>query len=341
LVDSKIVCFPFDLLDIVMRMGYKIILPAKLFSDIVKLILLIVAGVLISCKPSGDVPPWEVNDLTFQVRQQAGGSYASLSQGVTHYELSGPASGRTVVLVHGSTLPMWTWDRLVGPLADSGFRVLRYDHFGRGYSDRPSGEYTIDMYRTQLRELLDVLGITGPVSLVGISFGCAIIANYASCYPGSIDRMIFTAPLVNQFNELSKLLTESPAGAAFVKGQIKKQVEGSIRKTLADRGMPGRYADLFIEQASIKGFQRSLISFLRNTAETDYRPFYKKTGASVQNIMLIWGDDDKTVRIGQVRAFEKAIPRAKVEILPGIGHMAPFEATGKFNGLVLDFLTTK
>jgi pimeloyl-ACP methyl ester carboxylesterase len=293
------------------------------------------------CKPSGDIPPWEVNELTDQVRQQAGGSYVILSHGVTHYELSGPVSGRTVVLVHGSTIPMWTWDRLVGPLADSGFRVLRYDHFGRGYSDRPKGEYTIDMYRKQLRELLDSLHIQGPVSLVGISFGCAIIASYASYYPGSIDRMIFTAPLVNPFNELSKLLTESRVGAAFVKEQIKKQVEGGIRKTLHNRGMPDHYADLFIQQASFKGFQRSLISFLRNAAETDYRPFYLKTGDSVQNIMLIWGNDDKTVRVGQIRAFSKAIPRAKVEILPGIGHMAPFEATGRFNGLVLDFLTKK
>lgn len=307
----------------------------------VKLIPLAVACIFITCKPMSDVPPWEVNELTDQIRQQAGGSYATLSRGVTHYELSGPAKGRTVVLVHGSTLPMWTWDRLVGPLVDSGFRVLRYDHFGRGYSDRPSVEYTIDLYRTQLRELLDSLGIKGPVSLVGISFGCAVIASYASRYPESVDRMIFAAPLVNPFNELSKLLTESRVGAAFVKEQIKKQVEGGIRKTLRDRGMPDRYADLFIEQASIKGFQRSLISFLRKTAEADFRPMYRKTGENVQNIMLIWGNDDKTVRIGQVRAFSKAIPRAQVEILPGIGHLAPFEATGKFNGLVLDFLTKK
>jgi pimeloyl-ACP methyl ester carboxylesterase len=304
-------------------------------------IFLILAGILVSCKPSDDVPPWEVNELTDQIRHQAGGSYAALSQGVTHYELSGPALGHRVVLVHGSTLPLWTWDRLVGPLTDAGFRVLRYDHFGRGYSDRPSGEYTIDLYRSQLRELIGFLGIKEPVSLVGISFGCAIIANYASYYPETIDRMIFAAPLVNPFNDLSKLLTKSRVGASFVKNQIKKQVEGGIRKTLLDRGMPNRYADLFIEQASIKGFQRSLISFLRSAAEADYRPFYRKTGESVKDIMLIWGDDDKTVRRGQIRAFSKAIPHAQVRILPGIGHMAPFEAPDEFNRLVLDFLTKK
>jgi pimeloyl-ACP methyl ester carboxylesterase len=306
-----------------------------------KLIPLAFAAILMSCKTSDDVPPWEVNELTDQMRQQAGGSYAALSQGVTHYEVLGPALGRSVVLVHGSTLPMWTWDRLVKPLTDAGFRVLRYDHYGRGYSDRPPGKYTIDMYRSQLHELIGFLNIKEPVSLIGISFGCAVIANYASCFPQTIDRMIFVAPVVSPFTELSKLLTRSSVGAALVKNQLKKQVEGSIRKTLLDRGMPDRYADLFVEQASIKGFQQSLISFLRSAAKADYRPFYRKTGESVQDIMLIWGDDDKTVRIGQVRAFGEAIPRARVRILPGIGHMAPFEATGQFNGLVLDFLTKK
>jgi pimeloyl-ACP methyl ester carboxylesterase len=306
-----------------------------------QLFLLIAAAVLMSCKQSSLVPPWEVNDLTAQARQQAGGSCVTLSQGVTHYELSGPANGPTVVLVHGSTIPMWTWDRLTGPLADSGLRVLRYDHFGRGFSDRPMVEYTIDLYRNQLHELLDSLHIQGPVSLVGISFGCAIIANYASWYPQSVDRMVFAAPLVNPFSELAKILTRSRAGASFVQRQVKKEVEGGIRKTLRDRGMPDHYADLFIQQASIKGFQRSLISFLRNAAETDYRPFYIKTRDSVKNIMLIWGNDDKTVRIGQIREFEKIIPGAKVEILPGIGHMAPFEATGKFNELVGEFLMKK
>lgn len=300
--------------------------------------LLIIMIFCMSCKTGSENPPWEVTELTDQLRHRAGGGFASLSQGITHYELSGPDTGRVVVLVHGSTLPMWTWDRQMKLLTDAGFRVLRYDHFGRGFSDRPEGEYTIDLYRNQLHELLDFLKINKPFALVGISFGCAIIANYAANYPKAADRMVFAAPAVDPFNEVSRLIATSSIGAAFVKNQLKKQVEGRVRRTLRERGMPPRYADMFIEQASIKGFQRSLISFFHNAAVADYRPYYQKTGETVSNIMLIWGDDDKTVRKGQIRAFNKAIPGAQIHILKGIGHLAPFEATEQFNKMLLSFL---
>jgi pimeloyl-ACP methyl ester carboxylesterase len=298
---------------------------------------LFIMVVLMDCKPGADSPSWEVTDLTDAFRQNAGGNFAPLSLGMTHYEIMGPDTGRVVVLVHGSTLPMWTWDRQMEILADAGFRVLRYDHFGRGYSERPDADYTIDLYRNQLHELLGFLKINKPFALVGISFGCAIIANYAATYPDPADRMVFTAPAVDPFNEVTRLIATSSIGAAFVKNQLKKQVEGRVRQTLRERGMPDTYADMFIEQASIKGFQRSLISFFHNAAIADYRPYYKKTGETVKNIMLIWGDNDKTVRKGQIHAFNEAIPNAKVHVLKGIGHLAPFEATEQFNVLLISF----
>ncbi|HMD67226.1 MAG TPA: alpha/beta fold hydrolase, partial [Chitinivibrionales bacterium] len=161
------------------------------------ILLTTLACLSVACKSTGDFPPWEVNDLNDRIRAQAGGSYARLPMGMTHYELLGPDTGQTVVLVHGSTLPQWTWDRQVTVLADAGFRVLRYDHFGRGYSDRPVADYGIDLYCDQLGQLLDTLGMRKPVSLVGISFGCAILAAYASRHPDRVDRMIFAAPVVD------------------------------------------------------------------------------------------------------------------------------------------------
>jgi pimeloyl-ACP methyl ester carboxylesterase len=303
--------------------------------------LTVLAGIMsffISCKPSAENPLWEVKELNDQVRSRAGGSFAVLPMGVTHYEFTGPDTGCVVVLVHGSTLPMWTWDRQVSLLAAAGFRVLRYDHFGRGFSDRPVTEYSISLYRNQLHDLIGLLGIKKPFSMVGISFGCPIIANYAANYPMDVNRMVFVAPAVDPFNEMSRLIAISPLGSALIRKQLKKQIEGGIRNTLRKRGMPDKYADMFIDQATIKGFQRSLISFFHNGALADYRPDYRKTGAAVSRIMLIWGDDDRTVRKGQIRLFSKAIPGAQVNILKGIGHLAPFEATEEFNNLLLSFL---
>ena len=86
-----------------------------------------------------------------------------LTDGYTHYELGGPADGRVVVLAAGATVPYYIWDPTFKALVDAGFRVLRYDYYGRGFSDRPDIPFTQDLYVRQLRELLDAVHITRAV----------------------------------------------------------------------------------------------------------------------------------------------------------------------------------
>lgn len=59
-----------------------------------------------------------------------GGSYVRLGSGVTHYELAGAKDARTVVLVHGFSVPYYIWDPTFDALTAAGFRVLRYDLTG-------------------------------------------------------------------------------------------------------------------------------------------------------------------------------------------------------------------
>ena len=92
----------------------------------------------------------ETKTLNQALRTQLGGTYIRLSDGITHYKLEGPEDAKVVVLVHGGTIPIWTWDRQFRALRDAGFRVLSYDTFGRGYSDRPDITYDQALYRKQL-----------------------------------------------------------------------------------------------------------------------------------------------------------------------------------------------
>ena len=75
----------------------------------------------------------ELNELT---RKEASGSFVQLTSGVTHYELSNPEVNETVVLVHGFSVPYFIYDPTFAFLTQAGLRVLRYDLFGRGFSDR-------------------------------------------------------------------------------------------------------------------------------------------------------------------------------------------------------------
>ena len=75
-------------------------------------------------------------------RRDAPGEFIELSQGITHYQWHGPVRGPIAVCVHGLTTPSFVWQGLTAGLTAMGYRVLTYDLYGRGYSDRPKGDQT-------------------------------------------------------------------------------------------------------------------------------------------------------------------------------------------------------
>jgi hypothetical protein len=70
-------------------------------------------------------------ELNASVRASAPGSFVALNDGYTHYEIGGKAGNRVVVLAAGATVPYYIWDPTFTALTEAGFRVLRYDYYGR------------------------------------------------------------------------------------------------------------------------------------------------------------------------------------------------------------------
>ncbi len=87
-------------------------------------------------------------------RADASGAFVTLSDGVTHFEDTGPDNARVAVLGHGSSVPYYVWDSTTVALRNAGYRVIRYDLFGRCLSDRPDVEYDGALNDRQLSELL-------------------------------------------------------------------------------------------------------------------------------------------------------------------------------------------
>src|SRR5687767_5114610 len=145
----------------------------------------------------------ELNEFT---RKEASGSFVQLSDGFTHYELSNPEAEETVVLAHGFSVPYFIYDPTFAFLTQAGFRVLRYDLFGRGFSDRPETRYNIDLFVRQLGDLLDALHLTRPVSLVGLSTGGPITATFTLRIPERVDKLVLIDPVGAKPFGLGRLL---------------------------------------------------------------------------------------------------------------------------------------
>ena len=135
-------------------------------------------------------------DLTDEIRAKQPGSSAQLTDGTVYYQLEGSERGELVVLIHGMSIPSFVWEPTSQALVNTGFRVLRYDLFGRGYSDRPKGKHNLALYTRQLGELLDVLQLNAqPLNLIGMSLGGAICVAFALQQTSLVKRIGLISPV--------------------------------------------------------------------------------------------------------------------------------------------------
>lgn len=283
----------------------------------------------------------EDKELTDSTRAQLGGTYVKLSEGVTHYELVGPEDGPVVVLVHGATIPMWVWDPQIKALTTAGFRLLRYDMYGRGYSDRPTTNYNRELYRKQLLDLLNCLGLKQPVDLVGMSLGGAIVTDFTANHPERVRRLVLIAPLVNSVSKDTsiKMLRIPILGDLLMRMVAVKTVTKRASSLIQGMDEADKYTRRLYEQVTYKGFERATLSMFRGDAMRDYREAYRTVGRHNKKVMLIWGTEDTDISRGRIDEVISAIPNIQVHILEGIGHQVNLEESDKLNKLMLDFLS--
>jgi len=142
----------------------------------------------------------------------------SISASGTHYRLDGPEDGALTVLISGLGNFMYQWDRFAPQLAAAGRRVLRYDQFGKGWSEAPAGYcYDAEAHDAQLHTLLVELGLAErELTLIAHSMGGIIGAMYATLHPAHVRRLVLLAPAgamappVPLFRTIQALLRFSP-----------------------------------------------------------------------------------------------------------------------------------
>lgn len=283
----------------------------------------------------------ETHELNEATRKEAGGSFITLTDGVTHYELGGDPNGSPVVLVHGFSGPYFIFDTTFEFLAKSGFRVLRYDLFGRGFSDRPRAEYDIHLFVRQLKEALDALKME-QINLVGLSMGGAISAAFIEQYPRRVARHILIDPTggkrvaVPPFIEALKIpvFGELAFGLFGSVGMLK-----GIAADMFNPQIVERFQTQYKTQMKFKGFKRAILSTIRNGMLESFYETYARVGAMKKPTLLFWGRQDKTVPFHHHEALRQALPHAQFHVVENCGHIPHYEKPEVVNPILLEFLS--
>jgi pimeloyl-ACP methyl ester carboxylesterase len=101
-----------------------------------------------------------------------------------------PTASPTVILEAGAFGSSADWDFVLDDLARGG-RVCAYDRAGLGQSPARPGEKDVLTKAGELGALLDQLGETRPVILVGHSNGALYVEAFASLYPQRVAGLVY------------------------------------------------------------------------------------------------------------------------------------------------------
>ncbi|MBC7259857.1 MAG: alpha/beta fold hydrolase [Chloroflexi bacterium] len=273
-------------------------------------------------------------------RASAPGQFVRLSDGWTHYELAGPPDAQTVVLVHGFSVPYYIWDPTFAALAEAGFRALRYDLYGRGFSDRPDVEYNADLYDRQLRELLDALGIAAPVDVAGLSMGGPIAIHFADRHPERVRRLVLVDPAGFPLKQppVAALIRLYPLGE-WLMDRFGEQI--LVKSLVKDMKHPERvpgYAERYRAQTRYAGFRRALLGTMRSGMLTGAGDAYRRVGQQERPVLLIWGREDHVVPFEASAQVLAAIPHAEFHAIDDAGHVPHLERPDVVNPILVEFL---
>jgi pimeloyl-ACP methyl ester carboxylesterase len=259
------------------------------------------------------------------------------------YESFGDPADPTILLVMGLGTQMLAWrPEFCELLAAEGFHVIRYDNRDVGRSTHFTGHappsvvelvtrrikapaYTLEDMADDAVGLLDGLGIAS-AHIVGVSMGGMIAQTVAIRHPAKVRTLVSIM---------------STTGAQRMGRPALKVLPFLVKPPAVDRETAMTRTVALFDVVGSPGFERD-VAATRELAGASFDRSTDRTGAARQlaaiiasgnrtkaladvrvPTLVVHGTDDKMVNVSGGKATARAVPGARLELIPGMGHDLP------------------
>jgi pimeloyl-ACP methyl ester carboxylesterase len=229
-----------------------------------------------------------------------------------HYAVFG--SGPPVILLHGGLADSRYWGEQVPALMRAGHQVVLIDSRGHGRSSRDGRPYTYELMASDVVAVMDRLGLT-KAAVAGWSDGAIIGLVMALHDPERLTRVFAFAANMDP-SGVKPDVGKDPTFARFE--------ARTARDYAALSPTPRGYAD----------FAKAINRMWQT------EPNYKAAELARIRVpvAIVDGDHDEAIKREHTEYLARAIPGARLIILPGASHFAMLQRPAEFNAALLGFL---
>jgi pimeloyl-ACP methyl ester carboxylesterase len=228
--------------------------------------------------------------------------------------------GPCMVLLHGAGDQAGAWARMVRPLLDD-YLVVIPDLPGHWKSDPRSGPIGVDQLLRGVEVVMDSVCAGEQVVLVGNSLGAWLSMLYAHDYPAHVARLV----AING----GAITEEDPAIKLFPQNREEARETMNGLMGPATLPVPDFVLDDIIRHAR-EGPAGRLAGRLAD-ANDAIEPYLLdgRLHEVVVPVELVWGDSDKLLDLDYAQRLLDGLPRARLQVVKGCGHVPHRECPDK------------
>ena len=245
--------------------------------------------------------------------------------------------GKPLVLIPGLGGKLTGWQQFIVPFFKEKMTVIALDNRGTGKSSRPNYPYSMDIFVSDIKNLLDYLHINEKIHLVGHSMGGMIAQHFVLKYPDRVKTLMLLATaakydptpiiesqkLMEHFSEEQKFETRLVAeySREFRKRlKLDKNLLAALKKNFTEN--PSRPRDFINQGAAIQNHDtRNLLKNIK------------------QPTLIIVGNKDHIIpTLKHSELLHESIPNSTLEVLDAPGHGIIIESAEEVSNLMWNFM---
>ncbi|MGW6917240.1 alpha/beta fold hydrolase [Kitasatospora sp. NPDC054939] len=240
-------------------------------------------------------------------------STLSLDDGDLHVCQDGPRTAPALLLIHGSASSTRSWNAMV-PLLRGSHRVIRIDLLGHGRSAKPADRsYAVEDQARRTAAVLDRLGVERAV-LVGHSSGGATATAVAEQRPDLVTALA----LINTGPRLDAYI--APQSSAIDPAQWPPNDEQLRQFASTGFSRPGyRIPQELLDDVRAMTHHSLTATMWATRSYLEQQALPDRLASLGKPLLVTFGEDDRRWQASSAADY-LAVPGARVELLPGLGH---------------------